>query len=47
MAHQEVGKQLLEKFAETVSEFGTVDKAPTMEGRSMSILITPVKQNNK
>ena len=46
MAHQEVGKQLLEKFAETVSEFGTVDKAPTMEGRSMSILITPVKQNN-
>ena len=44
MAHQEVGKNLLEKFAADVAEFGTVDKAPVMEGRSMTMLINPVKQ---
>ena len=47
MAHQEVGKQLLEKFAETVSEFGSVDKAPSLEGRSMTLIISPVKQTTK
>ena len=47
MAHQEVGKQLLEKFIDTVSEFGSVDKAPAMEGRSMTVIINPLKQTNK
>ena len=44
MARTEVGKELLERFAATVSEFGTVDKAPVLEGRSMTMLISPVKQ---
>ena len=44
MAHQEVGRNLLDKFAADVSEFGTIDKAPLMEGRSMTMLISPVKQ---
>ena len=47
MAHQDVGKELLEKFVNNLSEYGTVDKAPTMEGRSMSILVVPLKQNSK
>ena len=44
MAHQEVGRQLLERFREYVAEVGSVDKAPIMEGRSMTMIISPVKQ---
>lgn len=44
MSHQDIGRDLLQKFAADVSEFGNVDKAPIMEGRSMSMLISPVKQ---
>ncbi|MBO7740892.1 MAG: translation initiation factor IF-3 [Clostridia bacterium] len=44
MAHQEVGRQLLERFREYVAEVGSVDKAPMMEGRSMTMIISPVKQ---
>lgn len=44
MSHQDMGRDLLTKFAADVSEFGSVDKPPVMEGRSMSMLITPVKQ---
>lgn len=45
MAHQDVGRDLLEKFAAEVSELGNVDKQPVMEGRSMSMMIVPIKQN--
>ncbi|MGM9636581.1 MAG: translation initiation factor IF-3 [Eubacteriales bacterium] len=44
MSHQDMGRDLLTKFAADVSEFGSVDKPPVMEGRSMSMLITPIKQ---
>ncbi len=47
MAHQDVGRQLLSRFSEAVAEVGTVDKAPTMEGRSMTMIINPVKATNK
>jgi translation initiation factor IF-3 len=46
MAHQDVGKELLSKFSSEVSEFGTIDKPPVMEGRSMSMLVVPIKQNS-
>lgn len=45
MAHQEVGKDLLARFAADVSELGSVDKTPVMEGRSMSMMIAPIKQS--
>ena len=44
MAHIEIGKELLDKFAETVSEFGSVDKPPVFEGRNMTMFIAPVKK---
>lgn len=47
MSHQHIGSELLTKFQEACNEIGTVDKAPTLEGRFMSMLINPVKQNNK
>lgn len=41
MAHTEIGRELLVRFAEAIAETATLDKAPKMEGRSMSIFLSP------
>jgi len=43
MAHQEVGRELLQRFRDYVADVGSVDKEPLMEGRSMTMLISPLK----
>ena len=43
MSHMEIGKEVLENFREAVSEYGTVDKAPVLEGRFYSMIVAPVK----
>ena len=43
IAHQELGKEMLAKFEEAVSEFGTVDKKPTLDGKQMTMFVSPVK----
>ena len=43
MAYTDQGKEVLLDFAERVSDYGTIDKQPKMEGRSMSMFITPRK----
>lgn len=43
MAHQEVGRQLLERFRAYVADVGSVDKDPVMEGRSMTMIVSPLK----
>ena len=40
MAHTNIGEDLLTKFAEECTEFGTVDKNPKLEGRHMSMYLT-------
>ena len=44
MAHTEVGVEIIEKFIGLCSEFGTTDKAPVLDGRRMSVIISPVKK---
>ncbi len=44
MTRTEMGAELLEKFIQACAEKGTVDKAPLMEGRSMLVIISPLKQ---
>ena len=44
MAHPEIGKQILDKLAEGLRQFGTLEQTPRMEGRTMTILISPLKQ---
>lgn len=39
MAHPEIGKDLMNRFVEACSEYGTVEKLPKMEGRSMAAFI--------
>ena len=43
MSHMNIGKEVLEKFEAACSEAGTVDKKPVLDGRFMSMVISPVK----
>ncbi|MCH8982846.1 MAG: translation initiation factor IF-3 [Acidobacteria bacterium] len=38
------GKDLLDRVAEAVSEVGTVEQAPKIEGRSMTMVLAPVRR---
>ncbi|MBQ8912159.1 MAG: translation initiation factor IF-3 [Clostridia bacterium] len=44
MAHQEIGLELLERFAQTLADVGTVDKKPVLEGRTLTMFIVPLKK---
>ena len=41
MAHTEIGRELLKKFAEQCAEVATMDKAAKLEGRNMSMFLSP------
>ncbi len=41
MAHTDIGRDLLKKFAELCSEVATLDKAAKLEGRNMSRFLSP------
>src|SRR5690606_9628740 len=43
MAHPELGREVLSRVAEEVSDLGKVESHPTMEGRSMTMVIAPLK----
>lgn len=42
MAHQNLGRELLERVAEDTKEIGKVENMPKMEGRQMIMMIGPV-----
>ncbi|WP_456077570.1 translation initiation factor IF-3 [Jhaorihella thermophila] len=44
MAHQNLGRELLERVAEDVKEIGRVENMPKMEGRQMIMMIGPLPQ---
>ena len=41
MAHTNLGEELLKQFAEKCSEIAVLDKQPKLEGRSMSMFLSP------
>jgi translation initiation factor IF-3 len=41
MAHQDLGRQLLERIAEDIKDVGRVENMPKMEGRQMIMVIGP------
>jgi translation initiation factor IF-3 len=43
IAHTDLGRKLLIRFAEDLVAYGAVDGTPRMEGRNAHILISPVK----
>jgi translation initiation factor IF-3 len=42
MAHQDLGRDLLERVAEDVKEIGKVENMPKIEGRQMTMMIGPM-----
>ena len=43
IAHSDLGKKLLVRFAEDLAQYGAVEASPRMEGRNAHILISPSK----
>ena len=41
MAHTDLGEVLLKEFAEKCSEYAVLDKEPKLEGRNMSMFLSP------
>ena len=41
MAHTDIGRDLLKKFAEQCADAATLDKAAKLEGRNMSMFLSP------
>ena len=44
MSHMAIGQEIMQKFRESCSEKGAVDKAPVLDGRILSMVIAPIKQ---
>lgn len=43
MSHQSIGQEVLDKFKDACAEVGTVEKKPVLDGRFLSMVISPVK----
>lgn len=39
--HSNLGLQLLERFRDSLAEYGTAEKAPKLEGKNMSMVVSP------
>ena len=44
MAHQNLGRELLERVADDIQELGKVENMPKMEGRQMIMMIGPISK---
>ena len=43
MSHISIGQEIMNKFRESCEELGSVDKPPVLDGRLLSMVISPVK----
>ena len=44
MSHVSIGQEIMKKFEEACSQCGSIDKTPVLDGRMMSMVVSPVKQ---
>ncbi len=44
MAHIPMGREIMEKFEAACAEIGASDKSPVLDGRFMSMVISPIKK---
>jgi len=44
IVHPQIGKALLDRIYEKLEEVGTMEKAPSLEGRHMTMIIVPDKR---
>ena len=45
MAHTELGREVLDRFAERVSEYADIEQKPKLDGRTMTMMLMPKKDN--
>ncbi len=43
MAHTELGKEVLERFAERVKDYADIEQKPKLDGRTMTCVLVPKK----
>lgn len=46
MSHQQLGKDILDQFKEAVKESGTVEKAPVLDGKLMTMIVSPIARKD-
>lgn len=44
IAYSTIGREVMNKFADTVKEYGKMERPPAMEGRTMSMILVPIKK---
>ena len=44
MAHPELGKDVLLRFADTLKDVSDIEQKPTLEGRFMNMILMPKKE---
>ena len=47
IVYKDKGKELLERFAKELEEYGFIEQQPKLEGRRMSIILAPYKGKHK
>ena len=47
VAHPELGLKILNRIAEQVADFAVVESAPRQDGRNMTMVLHPVKQDTR
>lgn len=43
MSHSELGLDVMKRFFEIVKDFGVIEKQPLLEGRSIWMMLAPIK----
>ena len=43
MAHTELGKEVIERFADRVKDYADIEQKPKLDGRTMTMLLVPKK----
>ena len=44
MSHMAIGQEIMQRFQDSCAEVGNVDKPPVLDGRLLSMVISPVKK---
>ena len=44
MSHQQLGKDMIDRFIADVEDLGTTDKKPVLNGKLLSVVVSPVKK---
>ena len=47
MAHQHIGRELVERIRQDLEEYGAVEQEPKMEGRQIVMVLAPVKARSR